>query len=75
MQKKKIDLLIEECTEIINKTKINNENENENENKDKCNSYVVYMVLFSIVFAINIGIGVCFVYQKYVNRNRYDLPY
>ena len=51
------------------------QNENETENKDKCDSYVIYMVLFSIIFPINIGIGIHFVYQKYVNCNKYDLPY
>ena len=74
-RKKLVDSLVKECTEITNETKITNENENENENKDKCNSYVVYKVLFSIIFTINIRIGIYFAYHKYVNRNKYDLPY
>ena len=39
--------------------KINNENEYEN----KCSSCIVYIVLFSIFFIINIGIGIYFVYS------------
>ena len=77
-RKKLADPLVKECTEITNETKITNENENENENKDKCNSYVVYKVLFwifFIFFIISIGIGIYFVYHKYVNHNKYDLPY
>ena len=74
-KKKLIDPLIEECTEIINETKIINKNKNENDNKHKYSFFVVYIVLFSIIFTINIGIGIYFVYHKYVNRNKYDLPY
>ena len=72
-RKKLIDPLIEECTEIINETKITNENKNEN----KYSFFVVYIVLFSIIFTINIGIGIYFIYHKYVNRNnnKYDLSY
>ena len=73
------DKLIEECSENIDEAKINNENENKNENEnDNKHEYsfsIVYIALFSIFFAINIGIGIYFVYQKYVNRNKYDLPY
>ena len=47
----------------------------ENENKDKCRSYMVYKVLFFIFFTIIIVIGIYFVYNKYVNRIKYDLPY
>ena len=46
-----------------------------NENKDKCRFYVVYKVLFFILFITSIGTGIHVVYQNYVNRNKYDLPY
>ena len=49
-----------------------------NENKDKCNSYVVYKTLFQtffIFFIIKLGISIYFVYRKYVNHNKYELPY
>ena len=49
-----------------------------NENKDKCNSYIVYKVLvwiFFIFLIISIKIGIYFVYCKYFNHNKYNLPY
>ena len=49
-----------------------------NENKDKPNSYIVCKVLFwifFIFFIIRIKIGIYFVYCKYVNHNKYNLPY
>ena len=67
--KKLVDPLIEECTEIVNETKITNENENGNENEHKYSFSVMYIVLFSLRFTINIGISIYFVCQKYVNRN------
>ena len=33
-----------------------------NENKYKCNSCTLYVVLFSILFPINVGIGTYFIY-------------
>ena len=52
----------------------------ENKHKSKCSSWILYIVLFSTVFGINIGIGACFVYYKYMNRDketasRYDYVY
>ena len=70
-RKKIVDPLVEECTENINETKLVNITA-ENENKDKCNSYVVYKMLFFIFFVIIIVIGIYFVYHKYVNRIKYD---
>ena len=70
-RKKFYDKLLEECTESIDLVKIDNENENEH----KYSFFVVYIVLFSIIFTISIVIGIYFVYQRYVNRNKYDLPY
>ena len=74
-RKKLVDRLIEECTENTDETKLVNITFAENENKDKCNSYVVYKVLFFTFFIISIGIGIYFVYRKYVIRNKYNLPY
>ena len=52
----------------------------ETKNKHKCSSCTLYIVLFSIIFTINIGIGTYFVYYKYMNRNKenvskYDYTY
>ena len=76
-RKKLVDPLVEECTENIDETKLVKKTLDKNENKDKCNSYVVYKVLFWILFIffiISIGIGIYFAYYKYKN-NKYDLPY
>ena len=74
MQKKLVDLLVEECTENIEETKLVNITV-ENENNSRCNSYVVYKVLFLTFFIIIIVIQIYFVYHKYVNRIKFDLPY
>ena len=34
---------------------------------------MVYIVLLSISFIINVGIGTCFAYYKYMNRNKRDV--
>ena len=73
-RKKLIDPLFEECTKNINETELIKITV-ENKNNDKCRSYVVYMVLFWIFFAISCGTIIYFVYHKYVDRNKYDLSY
>ena len=76
-RKKSIDPLLRECTENINETKLVSITV-ENKNNDRCCSYVVCKVLFGILFTlfiINSGIIIYFVYLKYVNRIKYNLPY
>ena len=71
-----VDKLIEECNENIEETsliKINSV-------KCKSKSCILYIVLFSIFFPINIGIAIYFVYYKYINHNQenvyvYDYVY
>ena len=65
-RKKLADKLVEECTENIDEIKV----ASENEHKNKFSSYILYIMLFSIFFAINIGIGAYFVYFKYINRDK-----
>ena len=70
------DPLVEECTENIEETKL--VKKALDENKDRCNSYVIYKALFwtfFIFFIINFGIGIYFVYDHYVNHNKFELPY
>ena len=67
-RKKLVDKLIEECTENIEEVKITSKNEHEN----KCNSCIVYIVLFSIFFIANIGIGIYFVYSHWYLKK--DIP-
>ena len=69
-----VDKLVEECNEIVEEVKIVGKNE------DKCSSCILYIVLFSIFFTVNIGIATHFVYYKYMNHNeehvsKYDYVY
>ena len=71
-RKKLYDKLIDECTENTDVVMI------DDENKNKCSFsivYIVFIVLFSIILAISIVFAISFVYHKYVNRNKYNLPY
>ena len=63
-----IDKLVDEGDENIDEeVKIVSENNN------KLNSCIFYIILFSILFMINVGIGAYFVYYKYMNRNKQNL--
>ena len=67
--------LIEECDENIDE-----EVKLLDKNKDKCSSYILYIVLFSIPFTINIAMATYFIYYKYINHNeesfsKYDYVY
>ena len=73
-RKKLIDPLVEECTENIDEAKLVNITV-ENVNNSRCTPYLVYKVLFFIFFIIGCGIIIYFVYHKYVNRIKYNLPY
>ena len=64
-KKKLIDNLVDECNETIDE-----EVEIIDNNKNKCNSCIVYIVLFSIFFTINVRIGAYFAYYKYMDRNK-----
>ena len=73
-RKKLIDLLVEECTENIDETKLVNITV-KNENNSRCTFYLVYKVLFFIFFIICCGTIIYIAYHSYVNRTKYDLPY
>ena len=67
-----VDELVKECNEVVKEVKI------VSENKNKCSSCILYIVLFSIIFTINIG--AYFVYYKYMDHNKeniskYDYTY
>ena len=55
-KKRLVNKLIDECTETIDEEKI------VSESKSKHNSWILYIVLFSIFFIINVGIGAYSVY-------------
>ena len=58
MQKKRlVDKLAEKCTEkCIEETRLVVITLSKNENKHNCSSCTLYIVLFSILFTINVGI-------------------
>ena len=62
-RKRLIDKLIEECNENIKETSLINPE------KCKSNSCILYIVLFSMLFTINIGIATYCIYYKYLNHN------
>ena len=66
-RKKLVDKLVEECTENIDETELHSA---DNKNKHKCSSCIVYIVLLSLNFVINIGIAAYFVYYKYINHKK-----
>ena len=63
--KKLVDKLVEECSENIDEVKMSKMSlaEDENKHKNKCSFSTLCIVLFSIIFAINIGIGTYFIYS------------
>ena len=60
--KKIIDKLVGECTENVEEVKLAKIALPEDENKQKRSSCTLYIVLFSITFTVNIGIGSYFLY-------------
>ena len=72
-RKKLVDESVGECTENIEEVNIF-------VYENKCSSCILFIVLFSILFTINVGIATYFVYYKYINRNKehvfkYDYVY
>ena len=61
-RKKLVDKLVDECAETVEEVKIVKITLAENENNHKCSSCTLYIVLFSIIFIINVGIGIYFTY-------------
>ena len=57
-----VDKLVEECTEAVKEVKLVKITSTGNENKRKCSSCTLYIVLFLVIFLINIGIGTTSIY-------------
>ena len=66
-RKRLVDKLVDECDENIGEVKI------VSESKNQFNSCILHIVLLSIFFTINVGIGAYFVYYKYMDRNKETL--
>ena len=64
-----IGKLIEECNENIEEISLIKINSI----KCKSNSCIIYIVLFSIFFAINIVIATYFIYYKHINHNEQNV--
>ena len=65
MEKKKVDKLIDECTETIEEVKLDNITPAKNENNYKyssCKMYIVFMIVVSTIFT---GITIYFVYYNW----------
>ena len=71
-RKKLVDKLVEECTKNIEETRLVEKTSAKNENKHKCSSCTLYIVLFSIIFTVNIGIGIYFVHSRWYLKK--DIP-
>ena len=76
-RKKLVDKLVDECAETVEEVKLAQITFTKNENKYKCNSCTLYIVLFSILFAVNVGIGAYLIYfhwclKKDVTRIEFD---
>ena len=69
--KKIVDKLVEECTENIEETRLVEKTYAKNKNQHKCSFCTVYILLFSIIFTINIRTGTYFVYIHWYLKN-YD---
>ena len=63
-RKRLVHKLVEECNQIVEEVKMFDKS------GDKCSSFILYVVLFSIFFTINVGIATYFAYYKYMNHNK-----
>ena len=61
-RKKLVDKLVDESAETVEEEKLAKITLAENANMHKCISCALYIVLFTIVFTINVGIATYFVY-------------
>ena len=69
-RKKLVYKLVDECAETIEEVKLAKITLARNENEYEYNSCTLYIVLFSILFTINVGIGSYFVYfYQYLKKD------
>ena len=67
-RKKYVNKLVEECTETVEEVKLGKITSAEHESRSGCRSCTLYIVLFSIIFTTNFGIGTYFVCYKYMSH-------
>ena len=69
-RKEIVDKLVDECTETVEEVKLAKITLGADESKHKCSSCALYIVLFSVVFTVNVGIGTYFIYfHWYLKKN------
>ena len=68
-RKRLVGKLVEECIKSIDEVEITEITHAEN----KCSSCTLYIVLFSMIFIINVGIGTYFVYSRWCLKK--DIPH
>ena len=76
-RKKLADKLVDECSETVEEVKLAKTTLAQNKNMYKCVSCTLYIVLFSIIFTINVGIATYFVFfslvfKKDASRVKFD---
>ena len=71
--KKKKKWPIEECTETAEEVKLAKITLSEDKNNHKCSPWSLYIVLFSIILTINVGINSYFVYSHWYLKEE-DFP-
>ena len=64
-----VDKLAEKYTKNIDEAEITEVSLYRNKSKHKCSSCTLYIVIFSIIFTINIAIGTYFVYSHGYLKN------
>ena len=69
-RKKLVHKLVEECTETLEEVKLAKIISAEDESKHKCNSCTLYIVLFQIIFTINVGIWFLFTFFYFLKKNK-----
>ena len=67
-RKKLVDKLVEKCTENVEEGKLAKITLTEKENKHKCTLCTLYIVLFLIIFTINVRIFTNFIYFKHMKQ-------
>ena len=68
-RKRLVDKLVEKCTENVEEVNLAKITPAEHRNMCKC-SCTIYAVLIAIIFTTNIGIGIYFVYCRYMDCNK-----
>ena len=70
-RKKLVHKLVEECNENVEEIKLAKitSTKDEHRHKNKCSSGTLYIVLFSIIFIMNVGVCTYFVHYKHMNRD------